>query len=355
MMLQISNTTLLQPDNLFDSSGQVSFRVKFALSLALEHKSSAIIVTNLKDIAIFFPPTQGHHEHIFERISTTQPSLALRVLTTAYILNTFPVGLINTPEADLEIDEEAIPRGPPQDPHKLVLKDEEVFATHHRNSDFDMATLIRDRTRARQFFRWHEHVTNNISKVVAHPNDTLTAKTNEVGQFVPDNRPIYPFDASEISSETAAHLTATQRESLLVTAGVAESFKQSKSFKLEIQEVVAEGSERGICTVYRCRITSIDDVSVSISPLCLKLFDDRFQPLQSPDEDDELNDELLPRWFDRVIRAETYALNEAFAYDKLLPVQGSVIPWFYGTHQVMCNVFTRKILLTYSPLTVYAT
>ena len=35
--------------------------------------------------------------------------------------------------------------------------------------------------------------------------------------------------------------------------------------------------------------------------------------------------------------AETYALNEAFA------VQGSVIPWFYGIHQVICSVSTRKL------------
>ena len=95
---------------------------------------------------------------------------------------------------------------------------------------------------------------------------------------------------------------------------------------------------------------------VSISPLCLKLFDDRFQPLQSPDEDDEeLNDDTLPQWFVPVVYAKKYALNEALAYDKLLPVQGSVIPWFYGIHQVMCSVFTQKILLAYSPLTVYAT
>jgi hypothetical protein len=184
-----------------------------------------------------------------------------------------------------------------------------------------MATLVRDRARAFQFFRCHEYVLKKFSKLVAHPGDTLPAKTNEVGQFVPDICPIYPFDASEIPSDTAAHLKATQRESPLVTAGVAESFKRSKIFTLEIQDVVAEGSERGICTVYRCQITSIDNIPVSLSPLCLKLFDDRFQPLQSPDEDDEeLNDDTLPQWFVPVICAETYALNEAFAHDKLLPV-----------------------------------
>jgi hypothetical protein len=278
----------------------------------------------LKDIAIFFLPTRQQPEHTLERISTTQPSLAFRVLTTTYLLDALPVGMF-IPPPDMEIDEDAFLQGPPQDPHKPPLSDEEVFATHHRNSDFDMVTLDRDRTRALQFFRWHEHVSNNNSKLVAHPNDTLTAKTNEVGKFVPDIRPIYPFDASEIPSDTAAHLKATQRESPLVTAGVAESFKRSKNFTLQIQDVVSEGSERGICTVYRCQITSIDNVPVSIPLLCLKLFDDRFQLLHSPNED-ELDDEILPRWFDTVAHAETHALNEAFAYEKLLPVQGSVIP-----------------------------
>jgi len=192
---------------------------------------------------------------------------------------------------------------------------------------------VRDRARALQFFRWHEHVQQQYSKLVAHPNDTLTAVTNEVGLIIPDVLPIYPFDASEIPTDTATHLKMIQRESPLVTAEIAEPFKRSKSFTLKIQNVVAQGSEHGICTVYRCQITSIDDNPVSSPSLCLKLFDDRFQPLRSPNEDNEEPDELLPRWFDPVVIAEWYAVNEAFAYDKLRPAQGSVIPWFYGTHQ----------------------
>lgn len=344
-----------QSEVLFYSDGQVSSRVEYALSRALEHTPSAtIIATNFKDIAIFFPPSQSRLEHTFERISTTQPSLALRVLSTAYLLDALPAGLfIDVPRPDIEIDEDLVlPQGPPQDPHQPPLRDEELFATHCRNSDFDMATLVRDRARALQFFRWHEHVSKNFSKLVAHPNDTLTAKTDGIGQFVPHIRPIYPFDASEIPPDTAAHLKAVHRESPLVAAGVAELFKRSKSFALSIQDVVAEGSGYGICTVYRCQITSIDNVPVSISPLCLKLFDDRFQPLQIIDEDEELDDSL-PRWFDSVVDAETYALNEMFAYDKLVHAQGSLIPWFHGIHQVTCNVFTRTV--TYSRSTVHAT
>ncbi|KAH7868668.1 uncharacterized protein C8R40DRAFT_1177508 [Lentinula edodes] len=227
---------LRQSDDLFQSNGQVSSCAKYALSRALEHTSSAtIIVTNFKEIAIFFPPARNRPEPTFERITTTQPSLSLRVLATAYLLDALPAGVfIDVPRPDMEIDEDVVlPQGPPQDPRQPQLRDEEVFATHHRHSDFDMATLVRDRARALQFFRWHEHV-SNFSKLVAHPNDTLTAKTNEVGQFVPDNRPIYPFDASEIPSDTAAHLIATQRESPLVTAGVAELFKRGRSFLLKI-------------------------------------------------------------------------------------------------------------------------
>ena len=61
---------------------------------------------------------------------------------------------IDLPQPDMEID--AVPQGPAQDPQKPPLRNEEVFATHHRHSDFDMAALVRDRTRALQFFRWHE-------------------------------------------------------------------------------------------------------------------------------------------------------------------------------------------------------
>jgi hypothetical protein len=50
----------------------------------------------LKDIAIFFPPIREHSEPTFERISTTQPSLTFRVLTTAYLLDSLSLGFIST-------------------------------------------------------------------------------------------------------------------------------------------------------------------------------------------------------------------------------------------------------------------
>ncbi|KAJ3974805.1 hypothetical protein EV361DRAFT_597645 [Lentinula raphanica] len=320
------------PGALFDVNRQIHPTVDSALSLAMEYSPSAtVIVTNFTDITIFLPSTRQSPEPTFERVSTIQPSLALRVITAAYLLSSDSMSrLLNTPLPGPDFDQECVVEGPSQNLHQ-PLSDAELFATHHRHSDFDMVTLVRDRARTLQFFRWHEHMSKNLSKVVAHPRDTLTAKTNEVGPFHIESRPIYPFDITEIPPDTAAHLKATQRESPLVDAGVETSFKCSKAFTLEIQDVIDEGSESGICTVYRCHITTIDNIPVSTPSLCLKLFDDRFQPLHSP-EDTELNQDPLMR-LSGIVYAELGALNEAFAYEKLLPVQGSVVPWFYGAHQ----------------------
>ncbi|KAH6909819.1 hypothetical protein BKA70DRAFT_1472060 [Coprinopsis sp. MPI-PUGE-AT-0042] len=284
-------------NSLFQPNGEVSPSVESALSVALEHTPTAtIIATNFKEIAVFCPPEFSAREHTFEQISTAHPILALRVLSLAYLLQSDCGSLlIAAPDPDIEIPRNVVlPQGPTQDPHQPLLADEKVFATHQRNSDFDRATLVRDRARALQFFRWHRHVRSSFSKLVANPDDVLTAKTHETGQIRLDFRPIYPFEASEVPSETKAHLQETRRESPLVTAGVAKFISSTPVPQIIRRSISATGG---------------------------------------PDEDDALVGGDLPRWFDEVVCAEKEALNEAFAYDKLLPMRGSVVPWFYGIHQ----------------------
>lgn len=303
-------------------------------------------MTNLTDIAVFFLPRSSEHaEHTFVRVSTTQPASALRVLATACVLEALPFPqYFNSPEIELEIDETLIhPEGPPQDPNSPLLPDEHVFTTCNRNSDFDHATLVRDRERALQFFRWNKHMRETKSKLVAHPDDTLCAVTNESGINLPPEAeltPIYPYDASELPLDTVKHLQIIQRDSPLVTSGKQDAFQRSSAFTVKILDVLDGGAAvRGICTVYRCHLSTIDGVPVHNSPsLCLKLFDDRFQPLEDPFLDDP-----IPRWFDPVTYAEGYAVTEALAYDKLRPVQGTVIPWFYGNHQVNVH-FTKPMV-----------
>ena len=258
---------------MFDSEGGISLRVEYALSKSLEYKPgvSTIIVTNFQDIAVFSPPGKSSPEACFKKVLTTQPVLALRVLATAILEE--EEAIIDVPGPDEWDDDPILPKGPPLDPNQPLLADEQLFETYHRHSDFDLVTLIRDSARAQQFFRWKEQVQRRYSRVVAQPNDTLSALTNQVGLIIPDVHPVYPYDASEIPLETANHLATIRRESPLMTAGLDKTLEQSKCLTLKIQNVLSEGSSRTMCTVYQCEITSIDNKPVASPSLCLKLFD----------------------------------------------------------------------------------
>jgi len=175
-------------------------------------------------------------------------------------------------------------------------------------------------------------------------------------QLEPFPRPLFPLELSDIPRETMSHLEEIQRESPLVAAGIADVLEKSKRFSLKIQDIIAKGTGHGFCTVYRCEITSIDDQPIMwCPPLCLKLFDDRFQSLSISDiypffdldnadcqlqlshiPDERDSDEFLHHLFYRMSFAEVCALKETLAYKKLQQVQGSIVPWFYGTHQVSC-------------------
>ena len=108
-------------------------------------------------------------------------------------------------------------------------------------------------------------------------------------------------------------MQSVQLNSPLMIAGLADALQRSKLFQVNILDVVDAGTAvRGISTVYRCRITAIDSAPVHKCPLlCLKLFHDRFRPLD-PDLDD-----VVPRWFGPVRYAEGDAVKEAAAYHKL--------------------------------------
>lgn len=324
---------------MFDDRGQPSPQTLFALSQAIEHNKfvRTIIVTDFKNIAVFKPPSKDSRKALFERIDTSesQPLLALRALTVAHIREDITGWAFVFEPGDAEGDDNLLlPEGPPVDPRQPLLDDQEVFASHHRVSDFDGVSLVRDRSRALQFFRWRRYVQEHCTKLAAGPRDTVAATTRDT-HVPPPPPPLYPLDLSELPSETLTHLNAIQRESPLASAGIAEAFTQSKSFTIEIDDVISEGSKQSICSVFRCHITSIDDVPVTSSPiLCLKLFDDRFQRAGGLDEDDSDLEDRAGDYLKQIIDADLYVLDEASAYTKLQPVQGAIVPWFYGAHKV---------------------
>ncbi|KAI0091013.1 hypothetical protein BDY19DRAFT_1046776 [Irpex rosettiformis] len=313
------------PGPLFDRQGYPSPQTLLAVSKAIECDSDlkTIIVTDFKDIAVFQTPSYVQSEHIFTRIqvSTCQPALTLRVITMAYMEAMLIRGrFINTAKPVPEVeDEELFARGPPMNPDDPLVPDEEVFATNQRYSDFDEVTLVKDPARALQFFRWVNHVRQHCSKLV-----------------------------------TKEFLQAIQRQSPLSTDRVADNLAGSKSFSIKIESVISEG-ERSICSVYRCRVVSIDGNDVSDSPsLCLKLFDDRFQPRECPEtnvqepgavtnekpngvslecEEPDEDVDAYRDYLASIMRADQLVMTEAAAYNKLRPVQqGSIVPWFYGVH-----------------------
>jgi hypothetical protein len=134
--------------------------------------------------------------------------------------------------------------------------------------------------------------------------------------------------------DTNAHLKVIQRESPLAVAGIGKRLEKSQNFTIEILETISENRTYGMSSVYLCQITSIDSQSVSSPTLCLKLFDDRFRQPKIPREGSYYLD-----YFAGLQDAPSLALNEAQIYDKLRPVQGSIIPWFYGVHQVCLTIF----------------
>ncbi|KAG6894545.1 hypothetical protein C0992_005679, partial [Termitomyces sp. T32_za158] len=271
---KIIDDLFYQPNDMFETQDNVSSSLTRVLSQAHEHAPSpprTIVVTNFRDIAVFFPSSFAPQPS-FEQVSSAQFSLALQVISAACIHDALPGFFWVDRPSECEF---IPPEGPVQNPDAPLLSDDDLLATHRRHADFDIPTLLRDKARALQFFRWHDHVRRSHSKLVAQPKDVLHAVPHA---FNLPLRPLYPFDARELPADTLRHITETQRASGMQASGIADRFVRAKSFLVEIQDIVSAGSEYGICTVYRCTIVSIDNVPVAVSPsLALKLFDDRFQ------------------------------------------------------------------------------
>ncbi|KAG8816718.1 hypothetical protein FRC18_000857 [Serendipita sp. 400] len=339
-------TMVFIPNQLFSDDGIPSSRLVDTLERAYKIKPlQPVIATNLEEIVLFRGPNKAN-ERIYQRISTPRPLSAVRILAAAYMMNTLQYRFIHNVPDDSEFDEDhVLPEGPPLNLQE-DLPDNIVFNTHNRHSDFDFATLVRDRKRALQFFRWKDHMRNTREKQVVHPGNDLYAKSNELRRAIPELKPCYGLDLSNLPLETVSHLQSVQRPCPLSISNLRDRFFQSSNFTLQILSVVAKGSDRGICTVYQCRITSIDGAQVESPILCLKLFDDRFQFLEPPEEEEE-----PVRWFRGLVQAEWHIRQEDTAYRTLKPAQGTIFPWYYGAHQftLPSGLSLFGILLEYIP------
>ncbi|KAG8824243.1 hypothetical protein FRC18_010561 [Serendipita sp. 400] len=340
-------TVVFIPDHLFGDDGRPSQKTLDTLEQIHRVKPlHPVIATNLEDITVFQRPNKAN-ERIYERVSTPRPLPAIRILAAAYMMDTLQYTYIHNIPDDSEFDDDHIlPEGPPVNPEEEPPNDKMIFDTHTRHSDFDFATLVRDRERALQFFRWKEHMRKTQEKQVAHPGNLLHARSNGLAQAIPQLKPCYTLDLSDLPSETVAHVQSVQRPCPLSMANLQDKFFQSNNFTLEVLSLVAKGSDRGVCSVYQCRLASIDGVQVESPILCLKLFDDRFQFLGSPEEEEE-----PVRWLRGLVQAEWHIRQEDTAYNSLKAVHGTVFPWYYGAHMFTLpnGLSLFGILLEYIP------
>lgn len=321
---------------------------------------TSVIVTNLSDILVFeWDPWSADPQSIqYERVQAHLPALALRGVAMACLNGSTKRQYLVPPFRYEGPDTfHVLPEGPPTNPDVPLLPDPELLLSHTRCSDFDLATVVRDRARALQFFRWHEAVRDSALKGVVQVADIVRGTTHDISPVSIIPSLLFPLDPAQIPTDTQAHIDATRRTPPLSSSGLESAFAQSGSFELRIDELIAGSGERTMCTVYRCHLVALDGAAIESSPpLCLKLFDDRLQALKYPrPEAASYREPRLPYLFAKVRVAEQYALDEKLAYDKMAFVQGSLLPWFYGMHRVSFVVFfIRFDYYAHEPVAVYA-
>lgn len=237
------------------------------------------------------------------------------------------------------------------DPSISLLPDEIIFKTNHRHLDFDLYTITTDRERALQFFRWKEHMAKSGTRPT-RVGDVLFGLTNN---FLRNHLPLKPyFPAVEYTSDVLDHAHSIRRSNPL-EADVSRRLASSNEFGIELIEDLSPQPLVGQCTIYRCRIVSIDGERLNSSgDLCVKLFDDRFLPMSTP-EGVMLEHFGIPSWFFEYEHSEDTIRFEHGAYDRLEQLQGSLIPTYFGAHTVRTRtspLYSRKFTYIVSQFTV---
>lgn len=308
------------------------------------------VITDMQSVIIVHPPsTQGDSNELLYEYLATRDLSVIRILIAAYLYMGLPgIGYINLiPRPDiLEI---IIPSGAPIDPKTPLLSDEDVFRTHLRHTDFDYYTLTHDRERALQFFRWKEWVMEKCSPILASSGDIVTGITNGFTRHNVELRPFYPID--DFLLETTDHIESTRRPCSLEAAGMLEAFNSSESFELELMDDLTQDENSRLCRTFKCRIISVNNKDTrSVSPtLCVKFYDDRFHPMDPPDED-ALKGGMHWWWIDYT-DAEGRVKCEHMTYKRLDFMQGSLIPHYYGAHSVSTfNAYHHTIPLRLNSL-----
>lgn len=220
---------------------------------------------------------------------------------------------------------------------KQQLTDEQVFRTKERHSDFDIWELLQDREAALQFYRWKRRIEKHVSPDITSPGDVLQASTDAF------DRKYYPprgICSHPIPQVTLRHLQDTTRPNTL-SSELRSTLENSERFTLKLENRLGKSDlQHVVARVHLCRIETVDDQPIENCPhLVLKIFDDRFMDMPNPYDEDgvilEDNENITSYLsFSSFLTAEWHVRGELTAYEKMKVAQGSIIPYFYGAHEV---------------------
>lgn len=308
------------------------------MSLILDtktHRRSKTIVTDLKSVIVIHPAKRGTTSCEVEVIPLKDDLRSIRIITTAYLRESLYPGMyLNIPDE---------PAGkyqfwlPSRHYESVLLTDEEVFQTKHRNSDFDILKLMEDRDGALQFFRWKQNLQKSLSPHITASGEDVECTTNDFDQ---QYRPPRGICSKPIPPQTLHHMETILRPNPF-SPELLSSLKGSKHFTITLGELLERTDlSEAVARVHLCHLKSIDGRPVENSPeLVMKIFDDRFMRIINPYNEDGLLEEdvaveHLPEWLQSVLTAEWHVRGELTAFEKMEMAQGSLIPYFFGAHKV---------------------
>lgn len=210
-----------------------------------------------------------------------------------------------------------------------------VDASPRSLSDFDRFTLERelDGELWNTFCDWKNSSAAAALTYPVIPGDTLIAESGSFLRLhVPTRSPILPCP---LPADDVAVLTRYPREADLFMVTLLESDRKTLSF--QVNQVIRSGWKKW-SQVYSGVVS--DEHGRNSTTVCLKLFDERlFPPPSYRDDLDPLHP--LYNWN----TAEEMAQREEAAYERLIYLQGTLLPHSYGFHYVCPHLISARHLL----------
>lgn len=299
-----------------------------------------IVATDGAYTVVIQPPVTSHPLEIsYELLNTRGNLVSVQFILSALIYQALPTpDLIGIPSRPDPLDS-IVPDGCLADPKTPSLTDAEVYEAYKRHADFDLYTLTQDRAKALQFFRWKSHKIGNDDLVFAKAGHIVIGSCSSVFPVYPPL--LHPLAPDTPPKATTDHFEAVKRSSQPYTK--LNMLQSSSSFSLRIDTDLTTRDQPGLCRAYRCSLLSIDNQSLSdsIGPLCLKLYDDRFFPMEQPDEEED----DITFWWEGWTTAETQLRCEVSTYANLHTFQGSLLPRCFGAYLVRGSVLRYPFFL----------